>query len=140
MKTVPPSHQPASPAAAGTLGPISCRVLLVEDHEDTRRVMSKLLTTFGCTVFAAGSVAEALKLSATEDIDLLVSDIGLPDGTGADIMRQLKKRGGAIKGVAISGFGQPEDHHKSREAGFDTHLTKPVNFNTLRDVIRQTAG
>jgi PAS domain S-box-containing protein len=141
LKTVPASRATSSPPPLmSSATAISCRVLLVEDHEDTRRVLSRLLTTFGCTVFTAGSVAEALKLSDAQDFDLLISDIGLPDGSGADIMRQLKKRGGDIKGVAISGFGQPEDHTRSREAGFNTHLTKPVNFNTLADVIRKMAG
>jgi PAS domain S-box-containing protein len=116
-----------------------CRILLVEDHADTRQVLSVLLRSFGCDVSAVGSVKEAMEIGERERFDLLVSDIGLPDGTGNDVMRYLHERQ-KIKGIAMSGFGQDEDLRRSREAGFATHLTKPINFKTLHEEILKIAG
>jgi PAS domain S-box-containing protein len=114
------------------------RVLLVEDHEDSRRVLGKLLEGFGCTVFSAGTVGEALLLAENRDFDLLVSDIGLPDGSGVDLMRAIRHgHQHQIKGIALSGFGQAEDLKRSEEAGFDVHLTKPVNLKALQEVIKK---
>jgi two-component system, chemotaxis family, CheB/CheR fusion protein len=115
------------------------RVLLLEDHEDTRMVMSRLLASFGCRVTATGTVRDALAIAEHERFDLLVSDIGLPDGSGTEVMKTLRARHGT-KGIALSGFGQPEDLRRSREAGFDTHLIKPVNFKTLQELIQRVAG
>ena len=114
-------------------------ILLVEDHADTRSVMARLLRSFGFAVSAAGTVKDALHLAETERFDLLVSDIGLPDGSGVELMKTLKDRQG-IRGIALSGFGQEDDVRRSRDAGFETHLTKPVDFHTLRQVIKQFAG
>jgi signal transduction histidine kinase len=115
------------------------RILLVEDHADTRQMLSVLLRSFGCVVWAAGSVREAVEIGDRERIDLLVSDIGLPDGTGIDVMRHLHERQ-KIKGIAMSGFGQDEDLRRSREAGFTAHLTKPINFQTLHEEIQKITG
>jgi two-component system CheB/CheR fusion protein len=142
LPTVPPASapgaMPARPSAAAP-SPKNCRILLVEDHDDTRAVMGRLLRSFGFHVSSAGTVREALQLAQSERFDLLVSDIGLPDGSGAEVMRHLKTHQG-IKGIALSGYGQPEDVHRSAEAGFETHLTKPVNFHTLQQVIKKVAG
>lgn len=116
-----------------------CRVLLVEDHDDTRHVLGRILNGFGCLVAAAASVREALELADREQFDLLVSDIGLPDGSGTEIIRHVKSRY-PIKGIALSGFGQDEDMRRSIDAGFEMHLTKPVNFQTLQRVIEQVAS
>jgi len=115
------------------------RILLVEDHTDTRQIMAKLLGSFGCIVTTASSVSEAMQYSQTEKFDLLVSDIGLPDGTGLDVMRHMKQHQ-QIRGIALSGFGQDDDLRRSREAGFETHLIKPVNFKALQEVIRKVAS
>ncbi len=131
-----PASTPPSVITPSSPGKTVCNVLLVEDHADTREVMARLLKSFGCKVTAAGTVAEAMAASDVTEFDLLISDIGLPDGTGLDVMRQMKLRGN-IRGIALSGYGQEEDLQRSRDAGFETHLTKPVNFNTLMDVIRK---
>ncbi|MBC8105513.1 MAG: MEKHLA domain-containing protein [Anaerolineae bacterium] len=115
------------------------RILLVEDHTDTRQIMAKLLGSFGCIVTTASSVREAMQCSQTEKFDLLVSDIGLPDGSGLDVMRHMKQHQ-QVRGIALSGFGQDDDLRRSREAGFETHLIKPVNLQALQEVIRKTAG
>jgi PAS domain S-box-containing protein len=120
-------------------GPRPIRVLLVEDHADTRAVLARLLKSFGCDVTAVGTVKHAVELSDREPFDLLVSDIGLPDGSGTQVMSHMRARH-QVKGIAISGFGQEEDLRRSAEAGFDLHLTKPVNFQTLKDVILKVAS
>lgn len=114
-----------------------CTILLVEDHDDTRRVMARPLRTFRYDVKTAATVAEALQLTDRERIDLLISDIGLPDGTGHEVMRHASQRG--IRGIALSGFGQDDDIRRSREAGFEMHLVKPVNFQSLESVVRRAA-
>jgi signal transduction histidine kinase len=111
-------------------------ILLVEDHADTLRVMSRLLGIAGYNVLTATAMAEALQVAAQNEIHLVVSDLGLPDGSGIDLMRSLKERS-PVKGIALSGFGMDEDIRKSEEAGFLRHLTKPVNFQVLEDVIRE---
>lgn len=112
-----------------------CTVLLVEDHDDTRRVMTTLLRSFGCAVIPAATVREAIECSDRQPFDLLLSDVGLPDGTGMDIIRHMLASGQKVRGIAISGFGQEDDLRRSRDAGFARHLTKPVNIQVLREVI-----
>jgi CheY-like chemotaxis protein len=83
-----------------------------------------------------GSVKEAIAAAEASEFDLLLSDIGLPDGSGIELMRQLGSRFN-IKGIALSGFGQDEDLRRSSEAGFATHLTKPINLKVLQEVIKR---
>jgi two-component system CheB/CheR fusion protein len=119
-------------------------LLLVEDHADTAAAMADLLRGLGYQVTVAMTVAEALAASecaqsGAERLDLVVSDLGLPDGTGFDVMRELAGRHG-LRGIALSGYGMEEDLRKSREAGFERHLTKPVNPQSLDAAIRQVMG
>ena len=111
------------------------RILMVDDDEDTRVVLSRLLTKCGHEIIAVESVEAALK-KLEEQFDALISDIGLPDGSGYDLMREAKRRQ-SLKGIALSGFGAEEDVRRSKEAGFDYHMTKPVNFQDLRALLRQ---
>ena len=115
------------------------RILLVEDHPDTAAAMGEVLGLMGHQVTTAGSVAAALEAAARGEHDLLVSDLGLPDGSGQDLMRELARRY-CLKGIALSGYGMEEDVRKSREAGFSSHLTKPVTPQMLRDAIEAVAG
>jgi two-component system CheB/CheR fusion protein len=120
----------------------SLRILLVEDHEDTAEAMADLLRMIGHEVAVARSVTTALDLAATfpgDGIDLVLSDLGLPDGSGHDLMRELVRLYG-WKGIALSGYGMEEDIRRSQEAGFARHLTKPVNLEALRAAIGQVAG
>jgi PAS domain S-box-containing protein len=128
-------------AAAGGL-----RILLVEDHPDTAAVMADLLGGFGHQVTVAGGVAAALAAVADlangggrPSLDLVISDLGLPDGNGQELMRELSRRYG-LKGIALSGYGMEEDRTKSLQAGFSRHLTKPIQPRALREVIREVAG
>ena len=118
-------------SAAGHL-----RVLLVEDHPDTREVLAGLLHTANYAVKAASSVAAALQLAAAERFDVVVSDLGLPDGTGYELMKQLRDCYG-IKGIALSGYGMDQDQRRSREVGFLDHVVKPVNVSQLVAVIQR---
>ncbi len=139
VDTIAPNPvQPPAPAKIADAEGKAYRVLLVEDHSDTRAILSKLLTSFGCMVTTAGSVKEAVEAAELQMFDLLLSDIGLPDGSGTDVMRHMAARFN-VTGIALSGFGQEEDMRRSREAGFVTHLTKPVNFQTLREAIKNAA-
>ncbi|HVR97803.1 MAG TPA: ATP-binding protein [Thermoanaerobaculia bacterium] len=120
------------------------RVLLAEDHADTALALAALLEISGHQVMVAGSVAEALAHAEAvygrgDAFDLLVSDLGLPDGTGHVLMRELSVRYG-LRGIALSGYGMEEDIRDSNSAGFAMHLTKPVDLRDLQDAIRQSVG
>lgn len=115
------------------------RVLLVEDHPDTREVLARLLRASSFAVKTAASVEAALQLAAMEAFDIVVSDLGLPDGTGYDLMKQIRDRHG-IKGIALSGYGMEEDLRRSREAGFLDHIIKPVNVSQLVAVLQRVVG
>jgi CheY-like chemotaxis protein len=114
----------------------SLRILLVDDHEDAARAMGRLLGALGHQVTLANTVGGALSAFGAQKFDLLVSDIGLPDGSGLDLMRQIRQKYD-VRGIALSGFGLDEDLQKSREAGFSRHLTKPVTFERLESAIRE---
>lgn len=114
------------------------RLLLVEDHVDTNRSLSRLLDRRGYTVRAAESMQSALGLAGEYDFDVLVSDMGLPDGSGIRLMEELR-RIRPIRGVALSGFGMEEDIRRSKAVGFVEHLTKPVDIARL-DAAIQRAG
>ncbi len=109
------------------------RILLVEDHEDTAEILSMLLARGGYQVKVANSVGEALAVDRGA-FDVLLSDVGLGDGSGLELMRTLRKTG-KVKGIALSGYGTEEDVRASRDAGFAAHVTKPVNFGDLIEAI-----
>jgi PAS domain S-box-containing protein len=132
-----PAARPA-PEAAVPAAPL--RILLVDDHADTLRAMSRLLRQLEHRVITADCVSSALSAAESNDFDLLISDVGLPDGTGTGLMRELLKRR-PVKGIALTGYGMESDIQQTREAGFFAHLTKPIDFNQLQEAIRQgTAG
>lgn len=118
------------PAGVG----LKLRILLVEDHAATARILSSLLESDGHEVLLAHSVAEAKQHIATCEFDLLLSDLGLPDGHGSELPPLVKRRQD-IPCIAISGYGQPEELERSQRAGFITHVVKPVTIGQLRTVI-----
>jgi PAS domain S-box-containing protein len=112
------------------------RILFVEDNDDTSRAIQVLLERKGYTVIVAHSVQSALEIAKTYPCDIVISDIGLPDGSGLEVMQKLN----AIRpthGVAVSGFGMDEDVQRSLAAGFDAHLVKPIKFDELLGVVQQ---
>ena len=111
------------------------KILIVEDHADTTRVMKLLLERSGYEVITADSVHAALSAAALEPFDLLISDIGLPDGSGLDLIRQLRQRG-PVRGIAMSGMARHEDLEHSREAGFAAYMVKPIHLKELYDTIQ----
>lgn len=130
----PTAQAPAASEAAVPL-PVkprrtSHRILLVDDHADTLAAMARLLARRGHSVRTASTVAEAVQLAAAEPLDLIICDIGLPDGSGRDVLRQLHDHR-PIKAIALSGYGMETDIKRSLEAGFDLHLTKPLSFDRL---------
>ncbi|AUX22750.1 chemotaxis protein [Sorangium cellulosum] len=137
----PAATAPAQASAAGVAAPRrALRIALVEDHEDTAEMMSELLTLNGHTVRIARSVRAALDLVGAEPFDLLVSDLGLPDGSGTDLLASLRSAGHEIKAIALSGYGMEEDHRKTADAGFLEHLVKPVSFRDLEAAIQRVMG
>ncbi len=102
--------------------------------------MKMLLERHGYHVQVAETVQGALDLVRRNEFDLLISDIGLPDGSGIDLVRTLRNEGSQLRAVALSGFGMEEDVRRSMEAGFDEHLTKPVGVQRLQDVIARLVG
>ncbi len=119
-------------------------ILLAEDHVDTAEALAALLEGLGHRITMAGTVAGGLAAAAEaaaadRSIDLVISDLGLPDGSGLDLMRELARLY-RLTGIALSGYGMEEDVRKSREAGFARHLTKPVTLDLLKDVIAQVRG
>jgi PAS domain S-box-containing protein len=121
----------AAGAAAG-----SRRVLLIEDHADTLSAARELLTELSCQVFAVASVREAISAAETQSFDLVMSDLGLPDGSGLELMRKLRDRHG-LAGIAVTGYGMEEDLRRTREAGFVDHLVKPITFERLASAIER---
>lgn len=129
----PPSEDPFLAAAGDEASRVvsQWRVLLVEDHAATRLVLQQLLRNRDYHVFAAATAAEARAIAAKEELDLVVSDVGLPDGTGYQLMKELLARQPGLRGIALSGYGMEEDVARSREAGFALHLTKPITVGKL---------
>ena len=133
-----PTQEPATPPPSEIFAePADLRILLVEDDAMTARIMGKLLRQNGYVVTTATNIADALEVPV-EDYDLLVSDIGLPDGSGLDLMRTIRLRND-VPGIALTGFGMEDDIRKSGEAGFVAHLTKPLDFAKLDAMIRKVA-
>ena len=138
-------QRPVHPAAAAPSPPESedrpLRILLVEDHPDTADAMETLLSVVGHRVTVTNTAREALAAAeATQDgIDLVISDVGLPDLNGHELMAELKRRF-QLRGIALSGYGMDDDVRRSQEAGFERHLTKPVNLQILQEAIREVAG
>ena len=119
--------------------PPPLHILLVEDHPDTARVLARLLSGEGHHVHVAGTVGEALRVASDEALDLIISDVGLPDGRGTDLLRTVRARR-PIPGIALTGYGAPDDVRETSDAGFAAHLTKPIELQSLREAIARTAA
>lgn len=123
---------PAQPTPAPTA---PRRVLLVEDHTATRLALQHLLRNRDYRVAAAASAGEALRLAQSGSFDIVVSDVGLPDRSGYDLMKDLLVLQPQLIGIALSGYGMEEDFARSRAAGFATHLIKPITIGVLEEAI-----
>jgi PAS domain S-box-containing protein len=113
-------------------------ILLVEDHEPTRSTLTKLLLQRRYVVTSAASFAQACSLMEKNNgFELLISDIGLPDGSGFDLMSEFQKKFGA-KGIALTGYGTDQDVAHSQSSGFTAHLTKPICIESLENALAAT--
>ena len=99
-------------------------------------VLARLLRRHGHELLTASTVKDAILLASTHPFDLVISDLGLPDGSGIDLMRQLTKDYG-LRGIALSGYGMAADRAKTEQAGFLAHLVKPVDFDQLNRVLQE---
>lgn len=140
---------PALPRSSGQIPPSMAesrelaghsgqRILLVEDNLDAARTLAEILETWGNTVRLAHDGLSALEMARHGDADVVLMDIGLPGMDGYEVARNLRE-GGLLPSavlVALTGYGQEEDHRRSREAGFQHHLVKPVDFNTLGALLK----
>ena len=113
------------------------RILLVEDHNDTRHVLTRLLTHWGFDVSAAENLKAGLNQLETEPIDAIVSDIGLPDGTGYALISEARRQGKNMLAIALSGFGFPTEVQVAKQTGFDHHLSKPFDCQQLRSLLEE---
>ncbi|HWB52860.1 MAG TPA: CHASE3 domain-containing protein [Tepidisphaeraceae bacterium] len=132
LATAPTTGQPK-------LSQRALRILLVEDHIDTATAMNRLLLSFGHQVRLADSVGSALALARDNPFDLLISDLGLPDGSGIDLLKELMLSQ-RLPAVALTGYGMEDDINRCLNAGFALHLTKPVDIQKLRTAIEQIAN
>jgi PAS domain S-box-containing protein len=114
----------------------SKHILLVEDDETTRRVLHRLLSNAGHSVHTASSIADAKNQARHHTFDIVVSDLGLPDGRGHDLMHYLRSEY-RLPGIALSGFGTEQDIQTSLDAGFSDHLVKPVSLQRIADAIER---
>ena len=144
--TSPPTSRSADLAPAAT--PIyrngaltrPIRILLVDDNHDTLKYLSNLLSLRGYHVHTAADMASALQVASQAQLDVIVSDIELPDGSGLELVGSLQHTNRSIPAIALSGFGSSADVELSHSAGFAIHLTKPVDFRQLEKAIRQVAA
>jgi signal transduction histidine kinase len=132
-----PARAPSHPPSTRRSG---LRILLVEDHGDTGRVLARLLRNSGYAVEHAETAAAALANFARTNFDLVISDLGLPDESGLVLMKKLRGLHPALPGICLSGYGMEDDLNACRDAGFAEHLTKPVDMQRLHSAISRVAN
>ena len=138
MQTLSPAEAPSvSSQRTSEASQHALKILLVDDHEDTCAALEKLLVRRGHLVAAAHTVRSAMEAAAHNNFDLLISDIALPDGTGIELMMQVRAISN-IPGIAISGFGNNGDIERSLQAGFAEHLIKPIKLENLEAAIERS--
>ncbi|MDQ3313247.1 MAG: response regulator [Verrucomicrobiota bacterium] len=109
-----------------------CSVLIVEDHSDTRRALATLLSRWGHTASAADDVKSAISFIDEMSFDVILSDIGLPDGNGYQFLAEIKKRRLEAKTAAVTALSSAADLRAANEAGFDHHFAKPLDLRRLQ--------
>jgi CheY-like chemotaxis protein len=115
------------------------RLIVVEDHAETAEGLKRFLSAIGYKVFVATDMASALSLAAAVEFDVLLSDLGLPDGTGWELLKRLSAER-RIRAIAFSGYNSPADRQRSAEAGFLEHLAKPLAPDQLCAAINRAAA
>ena len=115
------------------------RVLVVEDHSDTRNVLELLLKRCGCQTVTAKNVRDARIHLGKMEFDILISDLNLHDGDGLDLVREAKQRQ-RLKAIAVTGRTGPEERESGFSAGIDVYLTKPIDYHELRCALGGAKG
>ena len=115
---------------------MSLRILFVEDHEETRNLLSRFLRRFGYKVDSVSSYESALEALNRSQFQVLLSDLSLPDGDGCDLVQEAKRRQD-LKAVALTARSSDDDVKRGRAVGFDHYLTKPFDMHELRSVLGQ---
>jgi CheY-like chemotaxis protein len=118
--------------------PVAMRILVVEDHQDTRQVLTRLLTHWGYDVAPADTLQSGLNRLESEPFDVILSDIALPDGTGYALVSEARRRGKDVLAIALSGYNYPSDVQIAKLTGFDHHLSKPCDCGQLRSLLEET--
>jgi CheY-like chemotaxis protein len=117
----------------------SLKILLVENHEDTLVYLAKYMKRRGHEVISSRTMKQACETISQTAVDVLISDIGLPDGDGWELMKEAQKVNPPSFGIAMSGFGMQSDREKSLQAGYRHHLIKPFMPEEL-DVLLDEAS
>lgn len=116
--------------------PATSRVLVIEDHPDSRESLRVLLSLHGCDVRVAGDGLEGLRLALEWRPEVIISDIGLPILDGWEVGRKVRAAlGEAVFLIAVTGYGQPSDYERSFAEGFNAHLTKPADLGKLLSLL-----
>jgi two-component system CheB/CheR fusion protein len=128
---------PGGPAGDAQVDIAGLRILLVDDGEDAVLVMKSLLDMYGADTLVATSARQALEILGREQVDLLISDISMPDMDGYGLLREVRKmpRHAALPAVAVTGLSREQDIAKARQAGFSAHLGKPLSVDRLLTII-----
>ncbi|HVF70951.1 MAG TPA: response regulator [Chthoniobacterales bacterium] len=115
-------------------------ILVVEDHQDTRTVLANLLSHCGYNTVSANSVSEALERLAESPVEVLLSDLGLPDGDGLELVGRAKALNPDLIAIALTARGTDKDLVLAERAGFDHYLTKPFDFHQLRTILGEKSA
>jgi CheY-like chemotaxis protein len=111
---------------------------VIEDHDDGREMLATILRLGGHDVLEAAGGREGIELATRHEPDVVLVDIGLPDIQGYEVGLRLRERlGRAVRLIALTGYGQPQDRARSREVGFDAHLVKPVDPLELGEILQR---
>ena len=109
-----------------------CSILLVEDHPDTQRAFAAILRSWGHNVNVSDSAAGGLAFLEESDVDVILSDIGLPDQNGYDFIAEVRRHNSDVMAIAVSAYFTAADQERGHDAGFDMHFSKPVDLLSLR--------
>ena len=112
-----------------------CSILIVEDHDDTRHALAALLGTWGHHVSAANSVADGLAFLRRNRVDVILSDIGLPDRDGYSFIADVRRKDPHVMAIAVTAYCSEGDRELCHNSGFDMHFPKPVDLVGLRAVL-----
>ncbi len=134
--TGPAKPEPPAPATRRQPNDRRWHILVVDDHKDTCTGMKMILERRGYAVTVAHTADQAAEQAKAHEFDLVISDIGLPDRSGYELMQELHSTR-ALPAIAISGFGMENDIDRAKAAGFSEHLTKPINFERLEEAIQE---